>query len=68
MLTPVDSHKHSNWSCGGIGKMIMNKSNLQCNVGRASLLSRQGSHGGIMDAFTDMLAVGGVRLFRNDLP
>jgi hypothetical protein len=28
-----------------------------CYVGRASLLSRQGSHGGSMDAFTDMLAV-----------
>jgi hypothetical protein len=30
-----------------------------CNVGCASSLSRQGSHGGIMDAFTDMLAVRG---------
>jgi hypothetical protein len=39
-----------------------------CIVGRASSLSRQGSHGGIMDAFADMLAVRGVRLFRNDLP
>jgi hypothetical protein len=31
----------------------------KCNVGRASSLSRQGSHGEIMDAFTDMLAVRG---------
>jgi hypothetical protein len=28
-----------------------------CNVGHASSLLRQGSQGGIMDAFTDMLAV-----------
>jgi hypothetical protein len=31
----------------------------ECNVGRASSLSRQGSHGGIMEAFTNMLAVRG---------
>jgi hypothetical protein len=31
----------------------------RCNVGRAISLSRQGSHGKIMDAFTGMLAVRG---------
>jgi hypothetical protein len=47
-----------------IGKLINHRPFLTvvrgaCNVGRASSLSRQGSHGGIMDAFTDMLAVRG---------
>jgi hypothetical protein len=49
--------RHKLSSCGEEEPPMLFAMQVKCNVGRASLLSRQSSRGGFMDAFTGMLAV-----------